>query len=106
MLLRYQEQLYEHCGANGTQLVAEWCLLIDNSGSMASKANEAKMAVALMMEVLRRLESKFAVVTFGRKQAVRVGAAREPTGRLLHDRRPAGCAQLHAMRLRTSCMCL
>ena len=70
---QYQEDLYEHCGANGVQLVSEWCLLIDNSGSMSTKALETQQAVALMMEVLRRLENRFAVVNFGRRQTVSRG---------------------------------
>ncbi len=67
-----QQQLYGRTRPGCAPPRFEWCLLVDNSGSMASKAQGAKMAVVLLMEVLRRLENPFAVVTFGRKQRVGV----------------------------------
>lgn len=81
-----QQQLYSRIGPGGASGAPrfEWCLLLDNSGSMASKAHGAKMATALLMEVLRRVECPFAVVTFGRKQQVGTvsGFSAHPRARL------------------------
>lgn len=60
------EHAYRKCGSRGMPRF-EWCLLLDNSGSMASKATAVKEAVTVVMEVLRRMEQPFAVVRFGRK---------------------------------------
>ncbi|PNH01171.1 hypothetical protein TSOC_012938 [Tetrabaena socialis] len=54
----------------GASLRVDWCLLLDDSGSMLPKAQAARMAVALVMEVLRRLEDDFAVVMFSKTSEV------------------------------------
>jgi hypothetical protein len=64
-LLHYMEQLYKHSSAS-QQHSFEIAVLIDNSGSMARLAVEAKQALVLLGEVLRHLELKFALVRFGR----------------------------------------
>ncbi len=43
----------------------EWCILIDNSGSMQRKSIQMNVALALTMEILRRMEQPFAVTRFG-----------------------------------------
>ena len=45
--------------------VIEWCLLVDNSGSMITKEHQMKEALVLVMEMLHRLEFHFAVALFG-----------------------------------------
>ena len=42
-----------------------WCILIDNSGSMSAHRNAIYESVVVLMEALRKLESKFAVARFG-----------------------------------------
>ena len=43
----------------------EWCILVDNSGSMITKETQMIEALVLVMETLRRLEQPFAVARFG-----------------------------------------
>ena len=43
----------------------EWCILVDNSGSMRCKSIEMNVALVLTMEILRRMEQPFAVTRFG-----------------------------------------
>ena len=43
----------------------EWCILIDNSGSMRRESIQMNVALALTMDVLRRMEQPFAVARFG-----------------------------------------
>ena len=54
---------------NSTNLVDEhqirWCILIDNSGSMSIHRNAIYEALVVIMELLRKLEIKFAVGRFG-----------------------------------------
>ncbi|CAF3456667.1 unnamed protein product [Rotaria socialis] len=42
-----------------------WCIMIDNSGSMSLHRNSIYEALVIIMELLRKLESKFAVARFG-----------------------------------------
>ncbi|CAF1183152.1 unnamed protein product, partial [Rotaria sordida] len=42
-----------------------WCILIDNSGSMSIHRNAIYESLVVLMEFLRKLESKFAVARFG-----------------------------------------
>ncbi|UJR07196.1 hypothetical protein I4U23_011484 [Adineta vaga] len=42
-----------------------WCIIIDNSGSMSIHRNAIYEALVVIMELLRKLESKFAVARFG-----------------------------------------
>ncbi|CAF0989470.1 unnamed protein product, partial [Brachionus calyciflorus] len=43
----------------------EWCIMVDNSGSMSSKENYIYETLVVVIEVLRRLEQKFSVARFG-----------------------------------------
>jgi len=43
----------------------EWCILVDNSGSMISKEIQMTEALVLAMETLKRMEFQFAVARFG-----------------------------------------
>jgi hypothetical protein len=45
----------------------EWCIMIDNSGSMANKKNYVAEALVVLMEVLCKMECRFSVVRFGNK---------------------------------------
>ena len=45
----------------------EWCIMVDNSGSMSSKEIFVAETLVVLIEVLRRLEHKFAVARFGNK---------------------------------------
>ncbi|CAF3836916.1 unnamed protein product [Rotaria sp. Silwood1] len=42
-----------------------WCIMIDNSGSMSIYRNSIYEILVILMELLRKLESKFAVARFG-----------------------------------------
>jgi hypothetical protein len=42
-----------------------WCIIIDNSGSMSLHRNAIYESLVVIMELLRKLESKFAVARFG-----------------------------------------
>ncbi|CAF1242652.1 unnamed protein product [Didymodactylos carnosus] len=42
-----------------------WCIMVDNSGSMVDHRNIDYEVLVVIMEVLRKLESKFAVARFG-----------------------------------------
>ncbi|CAF3120536.1 unnamed protein product [Rotaria sp. Silwood2] len=42
-----------------------WCIMIDNSGSMSIHRNAIYESLVVLMELLRKLESKFAVARFG-----------------------------------------
>ncbi|CAF4820506.1 unnamed protein product, partial [Rotaria sp. Silwood1] len=42
-----------------------WCIMIDNSGSMSIHRNAIYEALVIIMELLRKLERKFAVARFG-----------------------------------------
>ena len=52
---------------NNYQYEFEWCILVDNSGSMSSKETYVAETIVVLIEVLRRLEHKFAVARFGNK---------------------------------------
>ncbi len=67
-------QLYAHARLGSAPPRLEVCLLVDNSGSMGSKAGPTRQAVALLMEVLRRLELRWAVVRFDKGQQVGLAA--------------------------------
>ncbi|CAF3213457.1 unnamed protein product [Rotaria socialis] len=43
----------------------QWCIMIDNSGSMSIHRHAIYESLVVLMELLRRLESKFAVARFG-----------------------------------------
>ena len=45
----------------------EWCVMVDNSGSMVNKKNYVAEALVVVIEILRRLEHKFAIARFGSK---------------------------------------
>lgn len=45
----------------------EWCILVDDSGSMSPFSNQSAEALVIMIEVLRKLECRFAVARFGAK---------------------------------------
>ena len=47
----------------------EWCILVDNSGSMITKENRMTEALVLLMETLKRLEQSFAVARFGNRKS-------------------------------------
>ena len=47
----------------------EFCLMVDNSGSMGPKADATKLAVVVLCEALRRAELQFSVVRFGNKSS-------------------------------------
>ncbi|GMH42187.1 hypothetical protein BSKO_10106 [Bryopsis sp. KO-2023] len=64
-----QEQFYQKTSENH---IFEWCLLVDNSGSMITKANQAAEALVLAIETLRRLECPFAIARFGGKKSQRM----------------------------------
>ena len=49
--------------------VIEWCILVDNSGSMISKEIQMTEALVLVMETLKRLEQRFAVARFGNRKS-------------------------------------
>ena len=61
-LEKSQTELYK---ASAQRHTIEWCLLVDNSGSMITKEHQTKEALVLVMEMLRRLEFRFAVALFG-----------------------------------------
>ena len=61
-LEKSQTALYK---ASAERHIIEWCLLVDNSGSMITKEHQTKEALVLVMEMLRRLEFCFAVALFG-----------------------------------------
>jgi hypothetical protein len=65
--LRGMEQQLSVQGTDGgVQHVFEFAVLVDNSGSMVRVVDEAKHAMVLVAEVLRRLECRMAIVRFGR----------------------------------------
>lgn len=43
----------------------EWCILVDNSGSMGTKASQSAETLVVLIEVLRKLECRFAIGRFG-----------------------------------------
>ncbi|CAF1506682.1 unnamed protein product, partial [Rotaria sordida] len=43
----------------------QWCIIIDNSGSMSIHRNVIHEILVILMEVLRKMEFKFAVTCFG-----------------------------------------
>ena len=73
------EVAYRKCGGRGMPHF-EWCIMLDNSGSMAAKATAVKEAVTVLMEVLRRMEQRFAVVRFGKKSGQKVGESCRQAG--------------------------
>ena len=52
---------------NNEQYEFEWCIMVDNSGSMSSKETFVAETLVVLIEVLRRLEHKFAIARFGNK---------------------------------------
>jgi len=50
----------------------EWCIMVDNSGSMLAKENQTMEALVLVMEMLKRLEHPFAVARFGNRKSQRI----------------------------------
>lgn len=50
----------------------EWCIMVDNSGSMGTKKNQTAEALVVLIEVLRKLECRFAVVRFGNRSNQRL----------------------------------
>ncbi|GMH42204.1 hypothetical protein BSKO_10123 [Bryopsis sp. KO-2023] len=64
-----QEQFYQKTCENH---IFEWCLLVDNSGSMITKAHQAAEALVLAIETFRRLEWPFAIARFGGKKSQRM----------------------------------
>ena len=62
----------------------EWCILVDNSGSMITKEIQMTEALVLMMETLRRLEQPFAIARFGdRKSQQMLKRMDEPFSQLI-----------------------
>eukprot|EP00743_Colponemidia_sp_Colp-15_P013099 GILK01015097.1.p1 GENE.GILK01015097.1~~GILK01015097.1.p1 ORF type:complete len:1309 (+),score=173.68 GILK01015097.1:591-3929(+) len=43
----------------------EWCVMMDNSGSLSPRINQCAEALVVVLEVLRKLECRFAVARFG-----------------------------------------
>eukprot|EP01127_Copromyxa_protea_P008978 TRINITY_DN2080_c0_g1_i4.p1 TRINITY_DN2080_c0_g1~~TRINITY_DN2080_c0_g1_i4.p1 ORF type:complete len:7466 (-),score=1064.85 TRINITY_DN2080_c0_g1_i4:44-22441(-) len=50
----------------------EWCIMVDNSGSMGTKKNQTAEALVVLIEVLRKLECRFAIVRFGNRSNQRL----------------------------------
>jgi hypothetical protein len=67
-LAAFFDQLEELRSGHVDNVQFEWVLLMDNSGSMSTYHLAMYEALALMMEVLRKMESKFAVARFGAQQ--------------------------------------
>ena len=49
----------------GDEHQIHWCIMIDNSGSMSVHRNAIYEALVIIMELLRKLETRFAVARFG-----------------------------------------
>lgn len=52
--------------------VIEWCIMVDNSGSMLIKETQTMEALVLAMEALTRLECPFAVARFGDRNSQQI----------------------------------
>jgi len=50
----------------------DWCIMVDNSGSMSSKRDQAAEALVVLIEVLRKLECRFCIVRFGSRRNQRL----------------------------------
>jgi hypothetical protein len=54
---------------SGKRRVFEFCILVDNSGSMDGEiGKQVRISLTLLMETLRRLEMDFSVIRFGKAQ--------------------------------------
>jgi hypothetical protein len=54
---------------SGQRRVFEFCMLVDNSGSMDGEiGKQVRISLTLLMEVFRRLEVDFSVILFGKSQ--------------------------------------
>jgi len=58
------ERIYKKTGVHHR---LEWCLLVDNSGSMMTKATQSAEALAVVIQVLRWMECRFAIARFGNR---------------------------------------
>ncbi|CAF2481316.1 unnamed protein product [Rotaria sp. Silwood2] len=58
------EQLINRSNSNDQHEI-HWCIMIDNSGSMSIHRNAIYESLVVLMELLRKLENKFAVARFG-----------------------------------------
>eukprot|EP00931_Biecheleriopsis_adriatica_P036853 TRINITY_DN21179_c0_g2_i1.p1 TRINITY_DN21179_c0_g2~~TRINITY_DN21179_c0_g2_i1.p1 ORF type:complete len:1354 (+),score=298.99 TRINITY_DN21179_c0_g2_i1:180-4241(+) len=56
------EQVYRKCKEPQR---FEWCILMDNSGSMSQVQNQCAEALTFAIEALRKLEHRFAIARFG-----------------------------------------
>jgi len=66
-VLKEYQDVFPKLAVGDIRHTFEWLLVLDNSGSMVLHANPMFQAMAVMIEVLRRIECKFAVVMFGAK---------------------------------------
>ena len=70
IIMRYTDMVVKACRTRIDEHTLggiEFCVLIDNSGSMSPFANQMYETVVLLMESLRRLECRFSVYRFGNK---------------------------------------
>jgi hypothetical protein len=65
ILNSFMDTYYEYNEKNSSIEQIEWCIMIDNSGSMAPKVNSIFETLVVIIEILRRLECKFAIARFG-----------------------------------------
>ncbi|CAF5144272.1 unnamed protein product, partial [Rotaria sp. Silwood1] len=65
MLEEFQKRWEILLNNRTNQLEVRWCILIDNSGSMSLHRNSIYESLVILMELLRKMEFKFAVARFG-----------------------------------------
>ena len=67
MVKRMRKDVEDFISRSQTVHHFEWCIMVDNSGSMAPKKNHLSETLVVVIEILRRLEHKFAIARFGSK---------------------------------------
>ena len=65
VMRRWEAHFEKFYRSTAEKHLLEWCILVDNSGSMITKETQMIEALVLVMETLRRLEQPFAVARFG-----------------------------------------
>ena len=69
VMRRWEAHFEKFYTSTAEKHVIQWCILVDNSGSMITKEIQMTEALVLVMETLRRLEQPFAVARFGDRKS-------------------------------------
>ena len=64
-IVKQLRKTIENNYTNYCQYEFEWCIMVDNSGSMSTKSIFVAETLVVLIEVLRRIEHKFAIARFG-----------------------------------------